>query len=110
MARTVTISLAVPLDGPRGPVHEIVLREPRFSEVLEHGEPFTVARSPEGVPLFIENPDAIRAYARLCVASPDPLVLAQAGVKIARQVKEAVFDFFLPEAAEGAGSTTSPTS
>jgi hypothetical protein len=43
------------------------------------------------------------------VVDVDPLLLRQGGLKLARAIKEAVLSFFLPDAAEGEDSETSPT-
>ena len=110
MGKRVIINLAVPLEGPAGKIHSVVIREPNVFECLEIGDPFVVGSSPSGARLVVENPEAIAAYLRRCLVEPaDPAVLHQGGVELAREIKETIINFFLPATGEAAASETSRT-
>lgn len=105
MPRTVDIVLASPLKGHQGPINRVIVREPTFSEYLEHGDPFIwvpVAESKRAYP--VESAEVIAEYIKICVVDPkDPLLLEQGGFRLAQQIKEAILGFFLPGAAADAG-------
>lgn len=111
MSSTVTIPLKKPLRGPNGLlVHNVVLREPTFDEVIAREDPYTVAVSPGGVPFVVENNEVIRAFVDICLVEPkDPALLQQGGMHLARKVRQAVLGFFRPDEGEGEDSATSPT-
>lgn len=104
-----TVPLAKPIETPAGPITKFVVREPTFEDVLREGEPYSVSRSPDGIPLIVEHAEVISAYIGLCLVEPPRLVLAQGGVATARAVKEAVLAYFFPEPLPDGGSTTLPT-
>lgn len=99
MGETVTIPLKTPLKGPNNVlIKQIVLREPTFDEILSLDDPYTVGVSPGGVPFVVENADVIRRYVQICVIEPaDPALLSQAGMHVARKVRQAVLGFFQPD-------------
>lgn len=107
MAETVTIPLDKPLTGHKGPIRQVVVRAPTYDEYLIHGDPYIWVPLPSGggKAFASENMDVVREYARILIVEPaDPLLLEQAGFELARKVKEAIMGFFLPAAAEAAGS------
>jgi hypothetical protein len=108
MSETKTIPLKKPLISPEGPVKQIVLREPTFTEYLVHGDPYTIAASAgTGTPFMVENPEVIATYIRVCLVEPkDPAILEQGKARLAREVKEAVLAFFRPDVETGEGSAT----
>jgi hypothetical protein len=98
----VTVNLLEPIEGP-GPnkdqvtvqISQIVLREPRFKDVMTLGEPAVYARSEAGMIYQAEKDDVIAAYIeRLLVEPKDPALLNQVGLADTLQLKEAVFGFF----------------
>lgn len=115
MRETATIKLATPLVTHSGSLNQIVLREPTFDEYMSFGDPYTVAASASGHPFAIENPDVIRQYLTVCLVEPkDPALLAQAGARVAREVKDRLLGFFQavtaqPDADSGTTPTTSPS-
>ena len=108
----VKIKLAKPILDHDGPVHFVELREPTFDEYLAIGDPYEVAKSPEGALFSVQNADVIRSYVEACLVKPStPDLLSGAGLPTARKVRDAVLGFFRDggEAADEA-SQTSPTS
>lgn len=96
-----TIKLIAPIEGqgtegnPSGQIHEIVLREPKFRDIMLLGEPAAFARSDGGMIYQAEKDDVIAAYIdRLLVEPKDPALLNQLGVTDTMQLKDAVFGFF----------------
>jgi hypothetical protein len=111
MKRTITIQLKTPLKAPQGDVNEIVLREPNVIQCIRLGDPFVVGTSRDGSQLVVENPEVIESYLNNCLVEPrDPAILLQGGVEVARQIKDAIFSFFLQGNEGGAASETLPTS
>ena len=113
MPRTVTIELDKPLMGHGGAqIRHVVVREPTYAEYMQHGDPYVWVPIPGTDRAFpSENLDVIRAYSAICVSEPkDTLLLEQGGFEIGRKIKDAIMGFFLPAAAEAAGSKTSATS
>ncbi|MBR0871202.1 hypothetical protein JQ633_12595 [Bradyrhizobium tropiciagri] len=108
MPETITIPLKKPLQSPSGEVSQIVLREPTFDEYLIHGDPYTIAASfAGGNPFMVENPEVIAVYIKVCLVEPkDPAILSQGKARLAKQVKEAVLDFFRPDVETGEVSAT----
>lgn len=112
MTKTVTIllSLAERIEGHKGLISKIVLREPTFDEYLEIGDPYEIGESTDGFRFTVQNPEAVRAYIETCCVEPaDPLLLSSASARVARKVRIAILNFFHDgdEAAEA--SKTSPT-
>ena len=90
-----TIDLIEPFSGPSGMVPRVVVREPKTAEFIEMGEPFVVARNPDGTVYAVENDKTIKAYIEVCIVEPDPLLaLAQMSLSDAIRVKAALLDFF----------------
>lgn len=93
MAKAVTIDLLDPLTGHKGPVKTITIREPKGKEFLAFGDPYIVARQPDGTLYPVEDGGAIARYIEACV-DLDPLLLDQLGLADAIRVKETVLGFF----------------
>lgn len=105
----VTIPLDEPIISHGEPIREVIVREPTFQEYLRIGEPYTIAQTPEGAPLVVENLDAIRGYVEACVIQPkDQLLLEKAGFRVARKLRGTVMSFFLPGGPATEGSLSSP--
>src|ERR1700682_6351510 len=100
MAETVTIPLKKPLKGSNGLlVHNIVLREPDFDEVMELGDPYMIAVTASKVPFQVENTEVIQAYLKRCIVEPkDPALLKQVRANTAIEIKDKLLAFFLPDA------------
>lgn len=75
---------------------EVVVREPRFADLLALGEPYEMQRSPAGGQIVIENTEVVADYVRRCVVKPGFDKLAALGIVDSRRVREAVLDFFTP--------------
>lgn len=108
MAKTIKVELSEGQPGHSGIVRELEFREPRWDEIMTHGEPFKVHQFEGGEPFIHINHSVLKAYAEACLVSPaqDPLVLERLGVVDSRKVANAVADFFQPDLVEDAGSTT----
>lgn len=113
MSQTVRIPLPEPVPSHKGPVTEVVLRQPTYDEYIScGGEPYSIGESEDGALFTIEKPDVIWAYAQACMVSPDPLLLSQLGPgnwTVAREVRKAIMGFFRAPVAASAPSETSPT-
>jgi hypothetical protein len=109
VGKTVRIPLNPPIKGHKGQVREIVLREPTFEEYLRLGDPYIFVPVAGGTAFPSESAEVISQYIDILVVEPERLLLAQCGFKVAREIKEAVLGFFLPDAAESGDSPISPT-
>lgn len=103
------IKLTKPLVGHDGPIHEVVLREPRFEEYRELGDPWLIAQTAEGQPYAVENAEVVRAYESLCLVSPDASIVPQGGLRLAQRIRREVLGFFQPGDEADEASPTSPT-
>lgn len=101
MANT-TIQLIEPIEGP-GPSKEIptvqitqvVLRSPKFPDIMSLGEPAAFARSEGGMVFQAEKDEVVGEYIRRLLVEPkDPQLLNQLGLADSLQLKDAIFDFF----------------
>lgn len=100
MAETVTVTLKKPLRGPNGlEVKAVVVREPMFDDVIELGDPYTIAITATKVPFQVENAEVIRAYLERCIVEPqDPSLLKQVNARTAIEIKDKLLAFFQPDA------------
>jgi hypothetical protein len=90
-----TIKLITAIEGPSGQISEIVLREPKFNDIMILGEPAAFAHSEGGLVYSSEKDGVVRGYIeRLLVEPNDPLLLTQLFLADTLQLKGAVFDFF----------------
>ncbi|MEN3239017.1 hypothetical protein PUR29_36890 [Methylobacterium ajmalii] len=106
---TVTIPLTRPVDGHRGEIREVILREPTWGDVMPVGNPYTIHHSPEGVPIVVENPAIIEHYLERCVVEPMHYnLLTNCNLRDALRVRQALLDFFLNAEPGDAASNTSP--
>nr|USU32911.1 hypothetical protein NG677_04210 [Methylobacterium sp. OTU13CASTA1] len=102
---SIRIPLAEPIQGAKGPVETLVLRQPRWNDIMPVGSPYTIHQTPDGARFMVENHGAIEHYARECLVEPDDArLLEQIGLHDTMQVREAVLDFFTP----GSGTTRKP--
>jgi hypothetical protein len=92
----VTVTLITPIEGHEGQIKQIVLRAPKYADVMLLGEPAAYARSTEGMIYQAEKDDVVKSYIeRLCIEPKDTALLNQLELADALKLKEAVFDFFL---------------
>lgn len=100
-----TIVLKNPIEGPMDnpatgenritQIREIVLREPKYRDIMMLGEPAAFARSDGGMIYQAEKDDVVQAYIeRLMISPKDRSLLEQVSLADALQLKEAVFGFF----------------
>ena len=96
-----TITLLEPIEAPGSgstaamQIKEIVLREPKFPDIMKLGEPSAFGRSEGGIMFTSDKDDVIEAYIkRLMIEPKDTALLNQVGMADTIQLREAVFDFF----------------
>ena len=97
-----TITLLEPIEGPGGnadnptvKITEVVLRSPKYSDIMTLGEPAAFAQSEGGLVFTAEKEDVVAGYiTRLLVHPKDPQLLHQLEAADTLQLKEAVYDFF----------------
>lgn len=100
----VTVKLSTPIRGHGGDIAEIILREPKYRDVISLGEPSAFARSDGGMVFSAEREGVVEGYiARLLVEPKDPALLDQLSIADTLKLKEAVYGFFA--AAREANST-----
>lgn len=97
--KTVTIPLDEPITIPgkdsAETVTAIVLREPRYPDIMALGNPTAFARSPEGMVYTAEKDDTIKAYIeRLLVEPKNVIALHQLGPADTFKLRDAVHGFF----------------
>lgn len=91
----VTIKLINPIEGHDGQISEVVLREPKYGDLMLLGEPAAFARSQSGMVFQSEKDEVLKAYVeRLLVQPSDPALLLQCSLADALQLRDAVFGFF----------------
>lgn len=91
----VTVKLIEPIEGHEGQVKEVVLRAPKFTDIMLLGEPAAFARSEGGMIFQAEKDGVVADYIkRLLVEPKDTALLSQLGLADSLQLKEAIFDFF----------------
>ena len=106
------IRIAVPagIIAPGGPFFEVVLKHPSLDDYFDLGEIVTWGKAPDGTVFTVQNGEVLRAYLSRCLVQPkDPLLLNQGGFTLARQLRNAILDFFRDGDSATAPSPTSPT-
>jgi hypothetical protein len=91
-----TIDLLEPIEGAgSSKITQVVMRAPKFPDIMSLGEPRAFGRSEGGVMFTSEKEDIVEAYIQRLVIEPkDPALLNQCGLAAPIQLKDAVFDFF----------------
>ncbi|WP_454626955.1 hypothetical protein [Bradyrhizobium cenepequi] len=100
-----TIVLKNPIEGPLTDpttgenkvtqIREIILREPKYRDIMLLGEPAAFARSEGGMIYQAEKDEVVQGYIeRLMISPQDRALLEQVSLADALQLKEAVFGFF----------------
>jgi len=90
-----TVILNTPIEGHEGQVKHIVLRPPKYADIMMLGEPAAFARSDGGMVYQAEKENVIQGYIeRLLIEPKDPLLLIQLDLIDTLQLKDAVHDFF----------------
>lgn len=83
------------------PFDSVTVREPRFADLLELGEPYEFQRA-GGNNVVIENVATVAAYVRRCVQEPGFEMLGELSIDDARKVRNAVLGFFMSGAPQAA--------
>ena len=94
---TTTITLIDPIEGAKEGelITEIILRKPKFADVMALGEPKAYAHSEGGLLYTAEKEEVISGYIKRLLESPkNPDFLLQLGMADTLQLKEAIYDFF----------------
>lgn len=99
MPGNVTIPLSEPITvpGENAPVqiNEVVLREPKYPDIMALGQPAAYARDAAGMVYSAEKDETIKAYIeRLLVEPKSPLALMQLGAVDTFKLRDAVHGFF----------------
>ncbi|GJE27947.1 hypothetical protein [Methylobacterium organophilum] len=112
MAKTVTVDLERPIEGHEGAIHKVVLREPKWRDIMPIGQPFTMHFPKGASPVLVEDHEALARYAELLVVEPkESSLLDQLGVADTFKIRNQIIGFFLePAAASGASKTSQQTS
>jgi hypothetical protein len=95
----VTIPLSEPITVPGEAtavqVDKIVLRQPKYLDIMELGQPSAFARDIAGMIYTAEKDETIKAYIeRLLVEPKNPMALVQLGTVDTLKLRDAVFGFF----------------
>jgi hypothetical protein len=91
--QSITITLA-PIEGQEGQISVVELRAPTMGNYRRFGEPASVAVTPDGAQVLVENKETIAVTMELCVIRPDiALIDAQASIADARRIREAILVF-----------------
>ncbi len=101
-----TIKLKRPFLWHDKQVTEIAIREPTAGEALRIGEPFEFRRvRDEMIP--IDLPEVVFAYAELCIEhEAGKSALRLLGVEDSRQIRDAIYGFFLPDPGTTSGTSS----
>jgi hypothetical protein len=95
VATSKTIKLSDPIPGHKEVIAEISLREPKFGDVMELGDPIDFVRTADGHQVRTINYPVVGEYAERCVDGIPPLLLNELGLQDALAVQEAIIDFFV---------------
>ncbi len=94
MAET-KITLLEPIRGHTGEIAELVLRSPKYSDIMLLGEPTTYARSEGGMIYTAERDGVIQSYIeRLLIEPKDTGLLGQLSLADTLKLKDVVTGFF----------------
>jgi hypothetical protein len=94
MAET-KVTLLEPIRGHTGEIAEIVLRSPKYSDIMALGEPTTYARSEGGMIYTAERDGVVQSYIERQLVEPkDTGLLAQLSTADTLKVKDTVTGFF----------------
>lgn len=109
---TVILTKPAVTHGP--PVHKLEFRPPRYRDLMDFGEPFTIIPVGETGWRKIDDFEVIDKYAQRLIVDGDkrgdPDLLERLCLEDAEKVKGVIIAFFLGAAPEpSAGSSTSPT-
>ncbi len=89
------ITLLEPIRDHAGEVKELVLRAPKFSDIMALGEPTTYARSEGGMICTAERDGVVENYIRRLMVEPkDTGLLAQLSIADTLKLKDVVTGFF----------------
>ena len=109
MPKTVTIEVEEGITGHRGVSHKIVLREPTYDDFMDLGDAVSPVPAGNGLVYMMPNHDKIRAYAeRLMIEPTDQLSILNLPMKYAREVTDAVANFFRLSDATSQSKTSNP--
>lgn len=90
----IKIPLLDPIKGHHGPITELTLREPKYRDVIELGDPRAYGQN-DGVQLSREIDEIVEAYInRLIVEPKDALLLNQLSLADTLVLKQAIHGFF----------------
>lgn len=108
MGKTITIDLVEPIEAHGKLLRQVVLREPRGADYFSLGDPFVIARNPDGTFFEVVNEATVRAYIDRLAEEPNASLLGTIGMADAIKLRQAILDFSY--AARAATSPPPPTS
>jgi hypothetical protein len=89
------VTLLEPIRSHSGEVTELLLRAPRYSDIMALGEPTTYARSEGGMIYTAERDGVVESYInRLLVEPKDNGLLAQLSAADTLKLKDTINGFF----------------
>ncbi len=89
------VTLLEPIRSHTGEVTELVLRSPKYSDIMLLGEPTTYARSEGGMIYTAERDGVVESYInRLLVEPKDNGLLAQLSAADTLKLKDTINGFF----------------
>jgi hypothetical protein len=93
--KTLTIDLIDPIETHAGLVTQMTLREPRAKDFFSLGEPYQVARAPDGSFFTVDKDDVILSYIERCMQAPiDPVMFGTTSLANAMKVRGEFLGFF----------------
>jgi hypothetical protein len=108
MSKTIKVDLVEPIEAHGELVRQAVLREPRGADYFALGDPFVIARNPDGTLFEVVNEQVVKGYIERLAEKPNSSVLATCGAADAIRLRQAIIDFFYAERAKT--SPAPPTS
>lgn len=103
MAKTITLDLVEPIEAHDELVRQVVLREPRGADYFALGDPFVVARNPDGTLFEVVNEGVVKGYIERLAEKPNAALLGTISAADAIKLRQKVLDFFY-----AARASTSP--
>jgi hypothetical protein len=100
MPKTITIDLVDPREAHGEMLRQAIIREPGGADYFALGDPFVIARNPDGTLFEVVNEQVVRGYIERLAEKPNASVLMMCGLADAMRIRQAIIDFFYAERAK----------